>query len=205
MAQRSKITPNSKNLQVFINCPFDNEYLPLLRPFLFTIIYLGFHPLIASGKNDSGEVRIHKILMLIEQSDLSIHDLSRVQAKNAGDFFRLNMPFEFGIDWGYRHFNNPNKPFLVLEADKHTASRGLSDFSGCDPESHENDPELLVRVVRNWLQTIYMNKNLPGASDVWDQYNFFYSKLYEKGNYSDKDIQLMTVPEFIQNIYNWKK
>ncbi len=27
---------------VFVNCPFDDEYLPLLRPLLFTIIYLGF-------------------------------------------------------------------------------------------------------------------------------------------------------------------
>jgi len=26
---------------VFINCPFDKEYFPLLRPLLFTIIYLG--------------------------------------------------------------------------------------------------------------------------------------------------------------------
>ncbi len=32
---------------VFINCPFDPEYYPLLRPLLFTIVYLGFNP-----KND---------------------------------------------------------------------------------------------------------------------------------------------------------
>ncbi len=27
---------------VFVNCPFDTQYVPLLRPLLFTIIYLGF-------------------------------------------------------------------------------------------------------------------------------------------------------------------
>ena len=32
---------------VFVNCPFDEEYLPLLRPLLFTIVYLGFRPRIA--------------------------------------------------------------------------------------------------------------------------------------------------------------
>ena len=29
---------------VFVNCPFDPQYLPLLRPLLFTIIYLGLKP-----------------------------------------------------------------------------------------------------------------------------------------------------------------
>lgn len=29
---------------VFVNCPFDDDYLPLIRPLLFTIIYLGLTP-----------------------------------------------------------------------------------------------------------------------------------------------------------------
>ncbi|MFL6236225.1 MAG: hypothetical protein ACJ76N_24045 [Thermoanaerobaculia bacterium] len=32
---------------VFINCPFDDGYRPLLRPLLFTILHLGFNPKIA--------------------------------------------------------------------------------------------------------------------------------------------------------------
>ena len=32
---------------VFVNCPFDDDYLPLLRPILFAIIDLGFSPRIA--------------------------------------------------------------------------------------------------------------------------------------------------------------
>ena len=43
----------SKN--VFINCPFDEQYIPLLRSILFTIVYLGFTPRIASERFDSGE------------------------------------------------------------------------------------------------------------------------------------------------------
>ena len=46
---------------VFVNCPFDSEYLPLLRPLLFTIIYVRFMPRIASERSDSGENRIDKI------------------------------------------------------------------------------------------------------------------------------------------------
>jgi hypothetical protein len=29
---------------VFINCPFDDEYRPLLEPPLFTLVFLGFTP-----------------------------------------------------------------------------------------------------------------------------------------------------------------
>ena len=42
---------------VFINCPFDAKYSKLLRPILFTIIYLGYNPRIASERSDSGEAR----------------------------------------------------------------------------------------------------------------------------------------------------
>jgi hypothetical protein len=63
---------------VFINCPFDNEYLPLLKPLLFILIKLGFNPRIALERSDSGEIRLNKILELIESSKFSIHDLSRL-------------------------------------------------------------------------------------------------------------------------------
>lgn len=55
------------NKNVFVNCPFDDEYVPLLRPLLFTIIYLGFVPRIALETLDSGEPRVEKILVLIRQ------------------------------------------------------------------------------------------------------------------------------------------
>jgi len=44
------------NRNVFINCPFDSQYSSFLRPILFTIIYFGFAPQIASQTADSGEI-----------------------------------------------------------------------------------------------------------------------------------------------------
>ena len=87
---------------VFINCPFDEDYHPLLRPLLFTILYLGFTPRIALERSDSGENRIDKISELIASSKYSIHDLSRLKARRAKEFYRMNMPFELGIDYGAR-------------------------------------------------------------------------------------------------------
>ena len=45
---------------VFINCPYDVEYLPLLRPLVFTVLYAGLNPRLASERLNSGETRISK-------------------------------------------------------------------------------------------------------------------------------------------------
>src|SRR5262249_9498177 len=87
------------NRNVFINCPFDDGYRILLRPLLFTVYRLGFQPRIALESRDSGRPRIDKLVELIRESQYAIHDLSRIQATNVGDFFRLNMPFELGVDF----------------------------------------------------------------------------------------------------------
>jgi len=87
---------------VFINCPFDDKYLELLHPLSFTLIYLDFNPRIALESFDSGHQRIDKICKLIEESKFSIHDLSRLQSQKKNEYFRLNMPFELGIDYGVR-------------------------------------------------------------------------------------------------------
>ena len=81
MAERST-REFSKN--VFINCPFDSEYHSLLRPLLFTAVYLGFNPKIALERSDSGEQRIDKICELIRESKYSIHDLSRLRSSRRG-------------------------------------------------------------------------------------------------------------------------
>ena len=47
---------------VFINCPFDAQFLDLLRPLLFTVVYLKLVPRIALEAMDSGKVRIEKIV-----------------------------------------------------------------------------------------------------------------------------------------------
>jgi hypothetical protein len=63
---------------VFINCPFDKDYEPILQAILFCVVYIGFHPRIAKENNDSGTMRLDKIRNLIENSLFSIHDLKQV-------------------------------------------------------------------------------------------------------------------------------
>jgi hypothetical protein len=82
---------------VFVNCPFDDAYLPLLRPILFVTLYLGLTPRIALESLDSGRPRVEKIISLIEQSKYAIHDLSRMQAERPGEYYRLNMPSNLAL------------------------------------------------------------------------------------------------------------
>jgi hypothetical protein len=159
--------PFEKN--VFVNCPFDDAYLPLLKPLLFCILDLGFEPRIALERLDSGESRIEKIIELIEESKFAIHDLSRLRAEKAGDFFRLNMPFELGLDVGCRRFRGgqwAQKRCLILEAERYRYQAALSDLSNSDIAVHGNEPVTLVGEVRNWLNS-QTNLHAPGPSQIW--------------------------------------
>jgi hypothetical protein len=200
---------NGYPANVFVNCPFDEAYLPLLRPLLFTIVYLGFSPRIASETFDSGENRLAKICRLIHQSRFSIHDLSRLQAAKAREYFRLNMPFELGIDYAVRHFGSEefrDKKCLILERNTHELKRALSDMAGVDVKSHRNEPDEVVRAVRDWFVEALNLKAVPTGTIVWWDFNKFTSAFYEKmlaAGSPRADIDTMPVPEYIGHIREW--
>lgn len=146
---------------VFINCPYDNEYRPLLRPLLFTILFHQYEPRIALENSDSGTLRLEKIKELINESKFSIHDLSRMQATNSEEIYRLNMPFELGVDFGYRciGIKHSEKRFLILEKESHRYMKAISDLNGLDIKYHKNDPLEIVRATRNWfVETVNFKK-----------------------------------------------
>ncbi len=196
---------------VFINCPFDPAYKSLLRPLLFTILYFNFNPKIASESSDSGEQRINKICELIESSKYSIHDLSRLISTKKNEFSRHNMPFELGIDYGSRKFAGGHfgkKKFLVIEKERHNYIKALSDFAGADIKSHNNEPEEIVRVVRNWfVETVKLTK-ISAASVIWNDFIDFMADFDAKrrsDGFEDKDIYDMPIPEFTLFIKDWLK
>ena len=88
------------NKNVFINCPFDDDYRQMLLSLIFTIKHLGFNPRLSLEKDDAGVSRLAHIVELIEASKYGIHDLSRMMAVKKGAPARMNMPFELGIDYG---------------------------------------------------------------------------------------------------------
>jgi len=196
----------SKN--VFINCPFDDQYIPLLKAILFTIIYLGFTPRIALERLDSGEARINKIIDLIKASKFSIHDLSRIKSSKKSEYFRLNMSFELGVDIGCRIFKDgqaKDKKCLILEKERYRYQKALSDLSNSDIKSHNNEPEEVIRQIRDWFVVNELERADSGTI-IWDSFNKFMADFYlkkEKEGFREKDIQRMPIPEFIRFINEW--
>jgi hypothetical protein len=189
---------------VFINCPFDAEYQVLLKPLLYTIKIIGLQPRIALERFDSGEVRLNKIQELLEESYYSIHDLSRIKSQDSNEYFRLNMPLELGIDLGCRLYHPDrkyrSKKFLILESEKYSVHKGLSDFGFADCKCHDNDAERITILVRNWFVETGRT-NVAPPSKIWKDYNLFYSRLYQSKKplgYSKQDIETLPIPEFIQ-------
>ncbi|MDX2130013.1 MAG: hypothetical protein SFU91_13350 [Chloroherpetonaceae bacterium] len=145
-----------RNRNVFVNCPFDNDYFPLFRPLLFSIIALGYRPLL-SETVDSSHSRIDQIKGLMKSSQYSIHDLSRVDSivdVRKDQLPRMNMPFECGFDFGLKYSGVSKfatKRLLVLDRESHRYKTFLSDLSGSDIGIHHNSLEQMIKVVRNWF------------------------------------------------------
>ena len=193
---------------VFINCPFDKLYQPLLQPLLFTVIYLGFTPRIALERADSGEPRFNKICELINASKYSIHDLSRIKAKKRGEYFRLNMPFELGLDIGARIFysqKHKSKRCLVLEEEQYRFQAAISDISNSDIKHHGGDAVNLVKAVRNWFAENGL-KHTPSATKIWYSFSDFMNDFYEKriaDGFTKKEIYEMPTKELIDYMIEW--
>lgn len=194
---------------VFVNCPFDKDYEPILQAVLFCVTYLGLIPRIASERQDGGETRIEKIRELIESSKFSIHDLSRCAASSKGEFFRLNMPFELGIDYGCRQFRGEgreNKRILILEEQPYRYQATISDLAGCDIQSHQGKFEIAVRKVRNWLASEAGLIKASGSGRILGAYVDFQEWHYERqlnAGFSDEDIQDYPTRELLDAMTEW--
>lgn len=195
---------------VFINCPFDESFYPILRPILFTVVYLGLEPRIATERLNSGEARINKIIELIRESKYAIHDLSKIKATKSDEYFRLNMPFELGLDIGCSQFKLgkwSKKCCLVLVAEKFKYQAAISDLSNSDVAVHRNEPKDVVVEVRNWLNHT-CGLTADGPSRIWGAFNEFmganYDSLKNRG-FSDTDIEKLPVPELLKDMKKWCK
>lgn len=193
---------------VFINCPFDRDYAPILQAIMFAVVLLDFDPRLATERSDGGETRLDKIRELIEASRWSIHDLSRCQATREGEYFRLNMPFELGIDWGCRRYfgqGREAKRFLILEEQPYRFQAALSDISGCDIETHSARPDAAMIRVRNWLRQ-QTGCAAPGPSEMIQLQTDFAVWEYETKlarGYSEADIREYPTFERLEAMREW--
>lgn len=168
---------------VFINCPFDDAYVPLFRALVFTVHDCGFFARCAMEADNAGEVRIQKIARIIRDCRHGIHDLSRTELDPNIDLPRFNMPLELGMFLGAQMIgtrHQKTKNCLVLDVDRYRYRNFCSDISGQDIKAHGGDPERALEAVRNWLGSFSVSHGMgtiPGPRKMKERYATFAAQL----------------------------
>lgn len=185
---------------IFINCPFDNKYKPMLRAMLFVARFYGLDVKIASSDTDSKSNRLQRIMDLMKESKYSVHDLSKLMAEKRKEYYRMNMPFELGLDYG---LGGDEKVFLIFENEAYKLKIALSDINGWDVRPHNNKPEQLILEFRKW---IVANRELPdklkslSSSDIWYIYNDFYGQFTDYMTLHHMKEEEVSVSEYISYV-----
>ena len=164
----------SYDLSVFINCPFDADYLHLFRAVVFSVEMCGFQARCALEADDAGETRAEKLLRIIRGSRLGIHDISRTELNPEG-LPRFNMPYEFGLFVGMKATGtgkHARKEVLVLDREKFRYQKFLSDIAGQDIRCHEGKANGVIREVRSWLAS-KIGRTLAGSDRLTTLYGKF--------------------------------
>lgn len=158
-----------------MNCPFDELYLDMFRAMVFTIFRAGYVPRCTLEGSDCGELRLNRIIRLINECQRGIHDISRVEFDGKDKLPRFNMPFELGLFLGAKYFGAEppsERPCLILEKKPHQHDICLSDISGCDPIAHSDSVRRIVSRIWAWL-TNRSDQGETSEQKVYDAYLLF--------------------------------
>ena len=162
---RSSVHAPTYSDNVFVNCPFDSEYEPIFHALLFAVHDCGYVARCALETEDAGDIRIDKILDIIDQCKFGIDDISRTEL-NEHHLPRFNMPLELGLFLGARRFRSgrAKKVTLILDRERYRYREFCSDISGQDIQAHNKSPVEAIKVVRNWLRSNNPDVAIPGGS-----------------------------------------
>jgi hypothetical protein len=194
------------NDSVFINCPFDDDYKPILRAIVYAIYRCGFFPQTALDEDDGTEVRLYKIIRKMSGCRYGVHDLSRIEL-NPANLPRFNMPFELGVFFGAKHFGDTRqsrKNALILERDKYVYQQFISDLNGIDTKAHNNDPVIAMTRVHSWLNNVSRRtKTIPGEALLRRQYNEFNGllpDLADETGYAVDTLPFLNLLDIVQEV-----
>ena len=184
---------------VFLNCPFDDEYIEIRNALIFAVFDCGFIPRCALEDNDSGEVRFDKIQKIISECRFGIHDISRTELDGDTDLPRFNMPLELGVFIGAKRYGDKTqkvKKSIILDCEPYRYREFISDISGQDIQSHGNDPEQAITRIRNWLNTSSGRRTIPGGRAVVQRWRQFENDLSDMCAKIPIDIDELTYNDY---------
>lgn len=163
---------------VFVNCPFDAQYNSMFEAIIFAIHDCGFIARCAREEEDSGDLRFDKLVRIIDDCKYGIHDISKADLDAATGLARFNMPLELGLFMGARRYAekthyNKDKKTLVLDSEQYRYQQFISDLAGTDISSHQNDIELLIIRVRDFLFNNTKRKSIASGPYICERFHAF--------------------------------
>jgi hypothetical protein len=198
----------TKASDVFINCPFDTDFLPRFQALVFAVRACGFRVRCALEMDDGGETRIDKLYRIIDESRYSIHDLSRTELDPINRLPRFNMPLELGIFLGAKRFGGEDqkiKRCLILDVEQYRYQRFISDLAGMDIKAHGADVRMIVRIVRDWLVTVSRRQKLPSPDLILASYDGFVTALPTLVKEMGLDGGNLIFPDYERLVLAWTK
>lgn len=191
---------------VFLNVPFDRKYSRLSDALVFAVYDCGFVARSALEVEDSGKVRVEKILDIIEQSKFGIHDISRAGLDRATGLARFNMPLELGFFLGatrYGSSKDREKRCLILDRERYRYRNFCSDISGQDIRAHNNEPRDAIRAVRDWLSSQRAIAQMPGGKAIFERYEQFRAQLTVQAHDVHLDPRELTFGDYTRLVVGW--
>lgn len=161
---------------VFINCPFDEDYRGLFTASVFAVVACGFNARCALEADDGGQTRIDKLYEIIADCHFGIHDISRVELDLINDLPRFNMPLELGIFLGAKRYGNEEqqkKKLLIHDKEKYRYQKFISDLAGMDVKSHNNDNIKIISNIHAVLTTNTRRTTIPTKKRVLKSFEQF--------------------------------
>ena len=120
----------------------------------------------------------------------------------------MNMPFEFGLDFGFRRSPGgayERKKFLVFEEKQYDLKQALSDLAGTDVAFHERKYEKIIQHARNFFR-VEAGIKAPGVKRIIGDYVTFQTWLMEKKiseGHSEEEARQLPVSERLEEIRIW--
>jgi hypothetical protein len=141
--------PGKRRIEsVFLNIPYDDAFENLYLAYIVGLTQLGLAINAALAVPNQG--RLATIIELMDKSDFSIHDLSRVEVSRGVP--RFNMPVELGLALYRSHITNGQHGVFIFERKQYRAQRSTSDVNGIDPQIHNGTVRGLMSGLRNILR-----------------------------------------------------
>jgi hypothetical protein len=191
---------------VFINCPFDKRFERIFHALVFTVYDCGFIPRSALEAENNPQ-RFSRIIEIIRESKLSVHDLSRAGVDRVSRLARFNMPLELGLFIGAMEFGKgeqKQKTFVMFDRDRYRYQKFISDLNGYDPKPHGNKAESAVKNLRNWLSNVSAAKGMiPGGAAIWNRYKRFRKDLPKLAGGLHQDHRGLTYKDYCSLVEAW--